>query len=337
MDRPIIVILSASLALSALCLSCSAGTADPVQGSTSGGESRVVGQTPIPVQIPFTFDKAKAWAHLLKQCAFGPRTSGTEAHRLCRDWLLEEVKNACGNSRLQPFSHRWSQSGKTINMWNVIGDQNWKDATTRVVVLAHWDTRPTADMEYDYKNQKKPILGANDGASGVAVLLELMRVTKDKLPKDLGVMYLLVDGEDLGPNLDEMFLGAAYFSKNPGALKPDYGILIDMIGDKNLSIPMEPNSDDWASPLLKAFYQNASKAGLGKWFPQTWGTRIEDDHIPMNQNGIPTIDLIDFTYDAWHTLADTPDKCSPDSLEHVGAALETWLMKTPVWKYPVRN
>lgn len=282
------------------------------------------------------FDSSKAWGHLIKQCDFGPRTPGTEAHKQCRDYLLEEMKKHCDNVRLQSFSHRWSQYARVINMWNVVGEQNWKNATTRVVLLAHWDTRPTADMEYDYRDQKKPIMGANDGASGVAVLLELMRVTKDRLPKDLGVMYLLVDGEDLGPELDEMFLGADYFSKNPGTPKPDYGILIDMIGDKNLRIPMEPNSDLWAAPLLKAFYQHAKKIGMESTFPGVFGPTIEDDHIPLNRRGIPTIDLIDFDYPYWHTLKDTPDKCSAESLGKVGKALELWLLKEPVWTYPKR-
>lgn len=244
------------------------------------------------------------------------------------------MKKSCDNVRLQPFTHRWSQSGRLIDMWNVVGEQNWKDAKTRVLLVAHWDTRPTADQEIDYKKQKQPIVGANDGASGVAVLLELMRVMKDRLPKDVGVLYLMVDGEDLGPDLDEMFLGADYFSRNPGSPKPDYGILLDMIGDKNLQIPMEPNSNYWAAPLLSAFYDHCRKVGLGSTFPQALGPTIEDDHIPLNKRGIPTIDLIDFDYPYWHTLNDTPDKCSAESLGKVGKALELWLLVQPAWQYP---
>lgn len=278
------------------------------------------------------FDSSKAWAQLIKQCDFGPRTPGSAGHRQCRDWLQEEMKKSCENVRLQPFSHRWSQTGRVVDMWNVIGEQNWKDASVRVLLLAHWDTRPTADMEIDYRNQKKPIVGANDGASGVAVLLELMRVLKDRLPKEVGVAYLMVDGEDLGPDLDEMFLGADYYSRNPGSPKPDYGILLDMVGDKDLQIPMEPNSHYYAPALLKAFYLHAKTAGMEGAFPQRWGPTIEDDHIPLNKRGIPTIDLIDFDYKPWHTLADTPDKCSAESLGKVGKTLELWMLKQPAWK-----
>jgi len=242
------------------------------------------------------------------------------------------MEKHCDNVRLQPFTHKWSQTGKDVAMANIIGEQNWKDAKTRILLLAHWDTRPTADMDSSYANQRMPIMGANDGASGVAVLLELMRATKGKLPKDVGVMYLLTDGEDLGPDLDEMFLGARAFAKTMPSPKPDYGILLDMIGDKNLKIPYEPNSQRYAPTLLKQFYLNAAQIGLRDTFPMVYGPIIEDDHIPLNEAGLPTIDLIDFDYPYWHTQKDTPDKCSPDSLGKVGMALESWLLKEPTFQ-----
>lgn len=246
--------------------------------------------------------------------------------------MLEEVKKHCDNARLQPFSHTWSVTGKPVAMANIIGEQNWKDAKTRILLLAHWDTRPTSDMDDSEANLKLPIMGANDGASGVAVLLEMMRVTKNRLPKDVGVMYLLTDGEDLGPDLSEMFLGAKEFAKKMPSPKPDYGILIDMIGDKNLKIPMEPNSMRYAGTLVKEFYLNAAKQGLRDTFPMHYGPIIEDDHIPLNEAGLPTIDLIDFDYRYWHTQKDTVDKCSAESLGKVGLALESWVMKEPAFR-----
>lgn len=284
-------------------------------------------------KVEYKFDQSKAWEHLLKQCAFGPRTPGSEEHKKTRDWLVETMKASCENVRLQPFTHEWLFGKKKLEMWNVIGEQNWKNAKTRVLLLAHWDTRPFADQESP-PEEFKAILGANDGASGVAVLLELMRATKGRLPEGLGVMYLMVDGEDLGPELEEMFLGAKHFAKNLPDPKPDYGILLDMIGDKDLRIPMEPNSLYYAQPLMQAFYRHAASIGLRSTFPQTYGPTIEDDHIPLNQAGLKTIDLIDFDYAPWHTLGDTPDKCSAESLGKVGKALESWLLKTPVWTYP---
>ena len=271
-------------------------------------------------------------ADLRKQVAFGPRVPGTKSHDECRDWLKAELTKSCDAVFLQPFTHKWSKNGKVLPMDNIVGEVNWKDATIRVALVAHWDTRPTADQEYDAERAAKPIPGANDGASGVAVLLELARNLKAlPLDKSIGVRFVLVDGEDVGPGLDEMFLGASYYAKSSGR-KGDYGILLDMIGDKDLRVPKEPNSNQLAPKLTTALYEHAKAVGLGSTFPDTFQSEIYDDHLSLNAAGIPTVDLIDFTYPYWHTLEDTVDKCSPTSLQKVGKLLETWLRKNPVWK-----
>lgn len=242
------------------------------------------------------------------------------------------MKKSCSNVRLQEFSHVWSKTGKKVTMWNIIGEQNWDKAKTRVLLFAHWDTRPYANEDPDPANRNKPILGANDGASGVAVLLELMRVMKDRNP-DIGIMYLMTDGEDLGPGLDEMLLGATYFSKNLPDPKPDYGILLDMVGSKNVRITMELNGFTAAPSLVRAFYRNAGQNGLASAFPSVYGQSISDDHLPLIQAGVPSMDLIDFEHlDHWHNLTDTVENCSADSLGKVGKALESWLMKSPPFK-----
>lgn len=278
-----------------------------------------------------TFDQAAAWTWLTKQCDLGPRVPNTAPHVKCRDMIYDEVKKNCDKSELQAFGHIWSKDNSRRQMWNVVGYQNWEKATTRIVLMTHWDTRPTADQDENPDNRSKPILGASDGASGTAVLLELMRHTKD-VPKDLGICYLFVDGEDLGPDLDEMFLGAVYYSKHLPTPKPDYGILLDMVGDSDLRIPVEPNSFHKAEKVVRAIYKHAKTVGLEKTFPMDFGDTIEDDHLCMNDAGVPTIDLIDFTYEPWHTLHDTPDKCSADSLGKVGKLLDTWLHQDQVWK-----
>jgi Zn-dependent M28 family amino/carboxypeptidase len=271
-------------------------------------------------------------ADLRKQVAFGPRVPGTKSHDECRDWLKAELTKTCDTVFLQPFTHKWSKTGKVLPMDNIVGEVNWKDATVRVALVAHWDTRPTADQEYDAERAAKPIPGANDGASGVAVLLELARNLKAlPLDKSIGVRFVLVDGEDVGPGLDEMFLGASYYAKSSGR-KGDYGILLDMIGDKDLRVPKEPNSNQLAPKLTTALYEHAKVVGLASTFPDTFQSEIYDDHLSLNAAGIPTVDLIDFTYPYWHTLEDTVDKCSPTSLQKVGKLLETWLRKNPVWK-----
>jgi len=245
------------------------------------------------------------------------------------------MKKSCTDVRTQEFVHRWSTTGKPKTMWNIIGEQNWKTAKVRVILMAHWDSRPTSEQDEDIVKQKQPVLGANDGASGVAVLLGLMKALKDKRP-DLGIQYVLTDGEDLGPSSNEMFLGAkAYARTLPAkgdALRPHYGILLDMIGDKDLVVPVEPNSYQAAPNLIKALYSHAKAQGLDATFPYTMGPEIMDDHLPIIDAGVPMIDLIDFDYDAWHTSRDTPDKCSQASLKKVGFLLETWFNRNPLWK-----
>lgn len=257
---------------------------------------------------------------------------GMEGHKKCRDYIVKELEGSCEHVRTQEFNHKWSYNGNTLTMWNIMADQNWKDAKTRVVLIAHWDTRPFGDQDKDEANWRKPILGANDGASGVAVLLELARVMKAKLPSDVGVLYLFTDGEDVGPELEEMFLGATYFAKNQPEIKPDYGILLDMIGDKDLEVPMEPNSKYFAPKLVEEFYKHAASVGLEKAFPAKDGPIIEDDHMILNKTGLKTMDLIDFSYEPWHTGHDKPEYCSAESLGKVGKVLETWLMKQPAFR-----
>lgn len=279
---------------------------------------------------PSKFDEAKSFGWLEKQVAFGPRVPGTKGHLACRDAILAETKLYCDDAALDGLTHSWSRGGK-VEMWNIVGSQNWKNAATRVVLLAHWDTRPTAEQDPSPTRRSQPIAGANDGASGVAVLLELMRHTKTSIPKDLGILYLFTDGEDLGPGLDEMFLGAKAFSARLKAPKPDYGILLDMIGDKDLVVPMEPNSYRMAKGPMLALYGHAEKIGLGKTFPRRMGDEILDDHLSLNDAGIPTLDLIDFDYAPWHTSADTVDKCFPASLGKVGTLLLSFLSQSKAY------
>lgn len=239
------------------------------------------------------------------------------------------MAKSCDEVKVQDFSYNWKYGRKNLKLFNLIGTQNWKDATTRVLLLAHWDCRPMSNEDRDPANRTKPVMGANDAASGVAVLLELMRSLKGRLPQGVGVMYFMTDGEDIGPDSEEMYVGAKQFMRELKDPKPQYGILLDMIGDKDLRIPIEPTSMQYAPTLLRAFYKNAAEQGLASTFPDEYGPSIEDDHIPLNQGGIPTIDLIDFDYEPWHTAHDTVEHCSAESLGKVGKALESWLLKNP--------
>lgn len=275
------------------------------------------------------FDGEKAYALLKAQCDFGPRFPGSPGHVKMREWLVAEAKKFTDKVETQEFRHRWSRTGENVAMANIVARMDF-GATKTVLLLAHWDTRPYADQDPNPQNRSKPIIGANDGASGVAVLLELMRVFKQKKPP-VNVVFLFTDGEDLGPGLDEMFLGAEHFARNltEEDRKISYGILLDMVGDRDLVIPREQNSDYYARALMDRFYKHAREIGLSKHFPNRPGPVIADDHEPLNRAGIPTINLIDFDYGPghawWHTVEDTPDKCSPASLAAIGRAVESFL------------
>lgn len=277
------------------------------------------------------FNKDLAWAHLTKQMSFGPRVPGTPAHASCQDYILAEMKKYCDDAHLQPFSHVWSRTHKRLDMNNIIGTQNWKNSSVKVILITHWDSRPEASEESDPRLQAQPVPGANDGASGVAVLLELMRVFKEKNP-NVGILYFMTDGEDLGPGEDEMYLGAIHFATHDMP-KATYGILLDMIGDRDLSVPIEGNSQDVAPDLIEALYNHANKIGLGKTFPKYRDFFIDDDHLALIKYAdLPTIDLIDFRYPWWHKVTDTADKCSADSLGKVGKLLESWFTTPTPWR-----
>ncbi|HLK17094.1 MAG TPA: M28 family peptidase, partial [Fimbriimonadaceae bacterium] len=250
---------------------------------------------PAPTESKWKFDSKLAWDYLVKQVAFGTRVPGTDPQIKCRDFLLAELKKGCDDAHTQHLTHHWSFTNKDVDIYNVIGTQNWDTAKVRVVLLTHWDSRPFADGPFSKPELRtapfpySPIPAANDGASGTGVLLALAQALKGRLPADVGVMYLLDDGEDLGPSLEEMLLGVDYFAKHLPDPKPDYGILLDMIGNTDTRIPMEQESIKFADRILKAFYANAKAVGLEKTFPAVVGDDLEDDHLPLIQHGVPTI------------------------------------------------
>ena len=288
-------------------------------------------QQPKPLQAPPSnaalpnmrvpeFHGDQAFAYLTAQTDFGPRNPNSAGHSKCLDYLVAELGKTADRVSRQDFNYT-GYNGELLKLTNVIGAFNSSD-TNRILFLAHWDTRPRADEEKDPRNQGRPILGANDGASGVAVLLELARLMK-QTPPPIGVDILFVDGEDYGNShdLDRYFLGSKHFmSVKPYAYRPRYGVLLDMVGYRDLQIPMEQNSMTYAPEVLGPLWSTAEKLGITQ-FVNVPGEQISDDHLAFNNGGIPTVDIIDFQYPYWHTLEDTPDKCSGESLEAVGSVL----------------
>ncbi len=280
------------------------------------------------------FDGDQAFQFLLAQTNFGPRNPGSVAHQQCRDYLAAELQEYADAVNLQHFIHV-GYEGNQYRMANLLSSFNLK-ATDRIMLAAHWDTRPMADQEIDPDKKKQPVLGANDGASGVAVLLEIARQMKLR-PPPVGVDIILFDGEDFGQegDLSNFALGARYFAKNKAAgFSPRYGILLDMVGDKQLELLQEENSLIYAPDIVEKVWSVARDLGITQ-FSSERQDEVFDDHVPLNQAGIRTIDIIDFDYPDetnryWHTHEDTPDKCSAESLSAVGTVLMHVIYENPL-------
>lgn len=306
-----------SLALS-FFPSCTSDRSKEVQRPTTPAPSAQV--IPVP-----DFSGKEAFGYLTAQTDFGPRNPNSTGHKNCLNYLVGELRGFADAVNRQDFTHT-DPGGEEIRLTNIIASFNLP-ATNRLMFSAHWDTRPWADKESDPSKRNKPIIGANDGASGVAVLLELAKLIKQS-PPTIGVDILLFDGEDLGKNddLTNFGLGSKYFAshKSP-TFNPQYGILLDMIGDAQLEIKKEQNSVRYAPDVVDYVWSVAQRLGLQQFVSEN-GPYVYDDHIPLNEAGIKTVDLIDFDYPDrsnryWHTLEDTADKCSPASLQAVGTLL----------------
>ncbi|NUO80622.1 M28 family peptidase [candidate division KSB1 bacterium] len=264
------------------------------------------------------FSAESAFALLQKQCDFGPRVPGTSAHDSCRAFLAAELRKYADNVVAQSFTHSAPGLPNEVKLTNIIASFN-VNAKRRVLLGAHWDSRPWADQDSDSLQHKTPVLGANDGASGVAILLEIARVIKSS-PPPVGVDIFLFDGEDLGtPGESRTYaLGSQHYARNKASnYNPLFGIVLDMVGDKDLQIYQEGNSVRFAGGVVERVWKLAARLGIREFIASP-RHEVFDDHVAFIEAGIPTIDLIDFDYPHWHTTQDTPDKCSPASLEKVG-------------------
>jgi glutaminyl-peptide cyclotransferase len=268
---------------------------------------------------PPSFDGASAFVFLEEQCALGPRYPGSPGHAAIQRYIAGKLEEFGADVTRQPFEAVLS-TGDTLRLVNIVGSYR-PDARERLLIGAHYDTRPRADRDPDPANRAKPILGANDGASGVAVLLELARLCSLAEPP-VGVDFVFLDGEDYGEEgrTGDYLLGSRRHAKGLGARRPSAMILLDMVGERDSRIPIEGFSAASSPALCARIFGIARSLGVPN-FVQAKGPSIIDDHLPYLQAGIPAIDLIDFEYPQWHTLADTPDKCSGESLAAVGAVL----------------
>ena len=277
-----------------------------------------------------TFDGNNAYQYLVEQCNFGPRNPGSKGHEKFAIFLEEYLSKMTKNILVQDFDYLEHITGEERRGKNIIAQFNI-EAENRLLIGAHWDTRALSDEDLNEDNRLLPILGANDGASGTSVLMELAKIFSLNNPP-IGIDLVFFDAEDVGisgkPRTYAM--GSEYFSKNLPIKKPDNAIIIDMVGDKYLQIPIERFSYQTNPKLVKEIWRLADELNLSA-FEYRIGFEIYDDHVPLWENAqIPAIDIIDFDYpnlfsNHWHTQNDIPENCSPQSLQQVGTLLLNYI------------
>jgi acetylornithine deacetylase/succinyl-diaminopimelate desuccinylase-like protein len=305
-----------------------------IAGWTScGSGTQTAGPNPPP------FDANRAFGFLQEQVGFGARAPGTPGHEQTEAYLFTKLQSTARRAFKQEFTAS-TLFGGPYDFANLIGLYGPTTGGKRLMLCAHWDTRPAADEDPDPARTEEAILGANDGASGVAVLLEMAQAFAAQPPK-IPVIIAFWDAEDSGKSGGPgpyygYLLGSEYFAKNmPVEATPDEVILLDMVGGDSVAnprvgtrsggnnvfdLPIERNSNGAAPELVDEVYSAAAKLGHSA-FKQRTGYSVIDDHMPFINAGIPAIDLIEFDYPEWHTTDDTPDHCDADSLRQVGEAL----------------
>jgi hypothetical protein len=264
------------------------------------------------------FDGARGLGYVERQLAFGPRIPNTAGHRNAGDWLAAELALRADTVIVQAWTHITAR-GDTLALRNFFARFR-PEATERVLFLAHWDTRPRADRSANLAAQRQPVPGANDGASGVAVLLGVADALKARAPA-VGVDLLFVDGEDWGDFGDstQALIGSRYFAAHlPPGYQPLYGVLFDMVGDRDLQIHWEGYSQSFAPEVVQRVWSYAERLGYDRVFQPGVRHTLVDDHVPLQEAGLRVIDVIDFDYPYWHTTEDTFDKISASSLKVVG-------------------
>ncbi|MBR1468972.1 MAG: M28 family peptidase [Prevotella sp.] len=299
-----------------------------------------------PVGPVFSADSAYAFCQA--QCDFGSRAMNTPGHEQCKDWIIAKFKQYGCEVTTQQADLK-GYDGTTLHATNILAKFR-PELTTRILICAHWDSRPWADNDPDEANWRKPILAANDAASGVAVMLEIARLlslnTQNSTPNTqhpapaLGIDFLCFDAEDWGtPQWSEnqensensWALGSKYFAQNlPEGYEVRYGILLDMVGGQGARFYPEGISLQFASAIVEKVWNAAEQAGFASYFPKHTTTSqhyITDDHLPLNQYArIPTIDIVPYYPDCqqssfgptWHTVNDDMHHIDPATLKAVG-------------------
>lgn len=303
--------------------------------SSCGSRPSAPEPTDAPADSVPAFSADSAMATLKAQCDFGPRVMNSEAHAQCAAYIAAEFERHGATVSLQQADARgWD--GTTYHMTNIIASTR-PEATERILICAHYDSRPWADNDPDEQNHRTPVMGANDGASGVSVMLELARQLRLK-PAAIGVDFICFDAEDCGTPVwageDEegtWCLGSTHWARNPHTpgYRPRYAVLLDMVGGRGATFYQEGFSKRYAQHVVNKVWQAARDAGYGGYFPTESGGYVTDDHVPLNTIAhIPTADVIPYypTGESsfgptWHTVNDTPENIDPATLRAVGQTM----------------
>ena len=285
-----------------------------------------------PAEVKFDLNARRAFGYLDQVCKLGPRPSASEGMEKQQDLITDHFTKLGAKVATQDFETTHPKKGTPVRMRNLI--VSWHpQAKERVLLCCHYDTRPFPDR--DQVRPKGRFLGANDGASGVALFMEMGHSLATLRPT-FGVDMVFFDGEEFIFQRDggKFFLGSEYFARQYRDRPPEHryvcGVLVDMIGDKNLTIRQEPLSLKFAPALTRSIWKTARTLGIKEFVATPYASEINDDHVPLNEIAkIPTTDLIDFDYPHWHTEMDKPSECSGGSLVKVSRVLLTWLQNVP--------
>jgi hypothetical protein len=292
--------------------------------------------------VSILFSADSAYAYCAAQCQYGPRTMNSEAHEQCGQWIAEKFRQYGCDVELQQADLK-GYDGTILKSTNIIAKSQKltaKSEQPRILICAHWDSRPWADNDPDSANWHKPVMAANDGASGVAVMLEIARLLQQNDSASVAVDFVCFDAEDWGTpqwendsDGDSWALGAQYWAANCPkqiANSYQYGILLDMVGGQSARFYQEYFSMKYARNIVEKVWQAASAAGYGSYFPAKDGGGVTDDHLPVNEKaGIPCIDIINHYPDCeqsnfgptWHTINDDMQHIDKNTLQAVGQTL----------------
>jgi glutaminyl-peptide cyclotransferase len=279
-------------------------------------------------RAPVSFDQQRALGYLQAICKLGPRISGTDGMKRQQELVRKHFETCGAKVELQPFTARQLSQKQPVEMANLIASW-YPDRQRRVILCSHYDSRPIADQEPDPRQWTQPFLSANDGGSGVALLMELANHLGD-LRTVVGIDLVLFDGEEyiFDSKRDQYFFGSEHFATAYRRDRPKHryvaAVLLDMIAGKNPRFPVEQHSAMQAGALVSELWSIAAALKCTAFVDRV-GSAVLDDHLALNRAGIPAVDVIDFSYPHWHRLTDVPDNCSAEGMEQVARVLTAWL------------